>query len=205
MSERRACHYARKLVGARCDDLAVLRGRFLGSFTGMDSTDVIALYHQLRERMRVDWQRDLPIYELLFDRWERAESLGFGEGASIYHSAMVYGEVKVGERTWIGPYTILDGSGGLTIGRNCSISSGVQIYTHDSVQWAVTEGEADYEHAEVVIGDGCYIGPLTVVAMGVTIGAHTVVGACSFVGSDLPENVVAAGAPCRIIRERTQT
>ena len=116
-----------------------------------------------REAMRDNWHRDLPFQELLSDRWKRAEKLGFGEGASIYETSFVYGDVKVGRNTWIGPYTLLDGSGGLTIGDFCSISAGVQIYTHDTVKWAVTGGKAAYERAPVTIGDCCHIGANVVV------------------------------------------
>ena len=64
------------------------------------------LYQVLRRDMQNKFQRDLPLAELLFDRWERAETLGFGKGTSIYHSSYVYGEVIVGENTWIGFHTI---------------------------------------------------------------------------------------------------
>jgi acetyltransferase-like isoleucine patch superfamily enzyme len=152
-----------------------------------------------REAMRDNWHRDLPFQELLSDRWKRAAKLGFGEGASIYETSFVYGEVKVGRNTWIGPYTLLDGSGGLTIGDFCSISAGVQIYTHDTVKWAVTGGEAEYERAPVAIGDCCHIGANVVVAKSVTIGSHSVVGACAFVNRDIPDYSIAVGAPARII------
>lgn len=157
------------------------------------------LYARLRLETREQWQRDLPLEELLSDRWERARSLGFGEGASIYASSLVYGQVGVGAETWIGPFTLLDGSGGLTIGRNCSISAGVQIYSHDTVKWALSGGTAPYERAPVEIGDCCHLGAQTVVAKGVTVGSHSVVGACSFVNRDIPEYSVAAGVPCRPI------
>jgi acetyltransferase-like isoleucine patch superfamily enzyme len=155
------------------------------------------VYDALRAEMRGRWHRDLPLEELLFDRWERARQLGFGEGASIYHNSYVYGDVLVGANTWVGPFTLLDGSGGLRIGSNCSISAGVHIFTHDSVQWAVSGGVAPYERAPVSIGDCCYIGSQTVIAKGVTIGDHCIVGACSFVNRDLPPFTIAAGAPCR--------
>jgi acetyltransferase-like isoleucine patch superfamily enzyme len=157
------------------------------------------LYDRLRGEMRQRWQRDLPLEELLFDRWERARNLGFGEGTSIYHNSYVFGNVTVGHHTWIGPFTLLEGSGGLTIGSYCSISAGVQIYTHDSVAWALSGGQASYVHAPVTIGDCCYIGPHVVIAKGVRISDHTVVGAGSFVNRDLPPYAVAAGAPCRVI------
>jgi acetyltransferase-like isoleucine patch superfamily enzyme len=149
--------------------------------------------------MRAKWQRDLPLDEMLFDRWERAWDLGFGEGTSIYHNSYVYGDVRVGENTWIGPFTILDGSGGLTIGSNCSISAGVQIYTHDTVKWAVSGGKAGYERAPVSIGDRCYIGPNTVIGKGVRIGRRCVIGANSYVNRDVPAQRIAWGTPCRIV------
>ncbi len=157
------------------------------------------VYRRVRRRMRSQWRRDLPLDEMLFDRWERARSLGFGPGASIYHNSCVYGDVRVGADTWIGPFTILDGSGGLVIGRNCSISAGVHIYTHDTVKWAVSGGSAAYERAPVEIGDCCYLGPRAVVAKGVRVGSHSVIGANSFVNRDIASHTVAAGTPCRPI------
>ena len=169
----------------------------------MNSSDVLRksvleLYKWLRKGMREKWKRDLPFEEMVFDRWERAESLGFGEGSSIYHNSYVYGDVTVGKNTWIGPYTLLDGSGGLIIGDYCSISAGVHIYTHDTVRWALSGGKAEYERSPVRIGNCCHIGAQTVIAKGVTIGDHCVIGACSFVNQDVPKNTIAAGAPCKI-------
>ena len=160
---------------------------------------LLALYAHLRAETHARWDRDLPFDELLFDRWERARSLGFGEGASIYHSALVYGDVVVGPSTWIGPFTLLDGSGGLRIGRNCSISAGVHIYSHDTVKWALSGGALAYVNSPVEIGDCCHIGGQTVIAPGVTIGPHSAIGACSFVNRDVPANTVAVGIPCRAI------
>jgi len=165
-------------------------------------TDVLraglqTLRDDLLDQARARWQRALPFDELLSDRWERARALGFGEGTSIYEASYVYGDVRVGSNTWIGPFTLLDGTGGLSIGDNCSISSGVQIYTHDTVLWAVSGGTAPYEHAPVEIGDCCYVGSQSVVAKGVTIGPHAVVGACSFVNRDVAPYAVVGGVPCR--------
>jgi len=157
--------------------------------------EIRRLYKVLIERMQQKWNRDLPLEELLFDRWERAKQLGFGEGTSIYHNSYVYGDVKVGKHTWIGPFTLLDGSGGLEIGDYCSISSGVQIYSHDTVKWALTGGKAEYEKAPVKIGDCCYIGPQTVITKGVTIGDHSLIGACSFINRNIPTYSIVAGVP----------
>ncbi len=161
---------------------------------------VTSLYGTLRAQMRERWNRDLPFDELLFDRWERARSLGFGDGSSAYHLSYFYGDISIGEHVWIGPYTLIDGSGGgVTIGDYCVISAGVHVYTHDTVAWAVSGGRAPYVQAPVVIGDCCYLGAQVVVAKGVHIGAHSVIGAGSFVNRDIPPYTVAVGSPARSI------
>lgn len=142
--------------------------------------------------------RHLPLDEESDDRFERAKSLGFGKGSSIYHNSYVYGDVQVGENTWIGPFTLLDGTGGLKIGSNCSISAGVQIYTHDTVKWAISGGKEPYEHAPVEIGDNCYIGPSAIISKGVKIGSGSIVGANSFVNEDVFSGTMVAGSPAEI-------
>ena len=158
-----------------------------------------ALWRERRQEVDARFRRTLPFADYVVDRWEKARALGFGEGASIYDSAVVIGDVSVGEQTWIGPGVVLDGSGGLSIGAYCSISAGVQIYSHDTVAWATSGGEKEIERAPTRIGDRCYIGPNTVIAKGITIGDGCVVGAGSVVLSDLPAGSRAAGAPCRMI------
>lgn len=155
----------------------------------------------LQRRREVDarFRRTLPFGDYVVDRWEKARELGFGAGTSIYDSALVLGDVLVAENTWIGPSVVLDGSGGLSIGSYCSISAGVQIYTHDTIQWALTGGQAGPERAPVRIGNRCYIGPLTVIAKGVTIGDGCVIGAHSLVLMDLPAGSKAFGTPCRVV------
>nr|WP_256489335.1 acyltransferase [Pleionea sp. CnH1-48] len=94
---------------------------------------------------------------------------------------------------------MLDGSGGLEIGSNCSISANVQIYTHDSVNWATSGGTEKYEYAKTRIGNNCYIGPNVVISKGITVGDGCVVGANSFVNQSIEAGVKAAGNPAKII------
>jgi len=164
--------------------------------------DLLELYRKARKKFKVKWNRCLPIYEMIFGddaRWERARFLRFGENTNIYQSSHVYGDVKVGKNTWIGPFTILDGTGGLEIGDYCSISCGVQIYTHETVEWALTGGKAKYIYAPVHIGNCCFLGSLTVVRLGVKIGDHCLIGAQSFVNKSIPSYSIVAGCPAEVI------
>lgn len=154
---------------------------------------------RLRGSMRAEWERTLPFDELISDRWARARELGFGTGSSIYALSYVYGLVSVGRDVWIGPYTLLDGTGGLTIGDHTTISAGVHIYSHDTVRRTLSGGSAPIDRAPVSIGARTYVGASVVIAKGVTIGDHVVIGAGSFVNRDVPAFTVAAGSPARPI------
>lgn len=157
------------------------------------------LWHKRREEVNSKWSRTLPLADYIVDRWEKAKLLGFGREASIYDSSVVLGDVQVGEHTWIGPFTVLDGSAGLSIGEYCTISTGVQIYTHDTVGWAISGGKEAASYSPTVIGSRCYIGPNTIIVKNVTIGDGCIIGANSLVLNDIPPNSKAYGSPCRVL------
>lgn len=98
--------------------------------------------------------------------------------------------------------TILD-VGKVTIGDNVMLAPNVAIYTaghpvHHEVR------NSHYEYGiPVTLGDNVWVGGNSVITPGVTIGSNTVIGAGSVVTKDIPDNVIAAGNPCRIIREIT--
>jgi acetyltransferase-like isoleucine patch superfamily enzyme len=161
--------------------------------------EVWEIFRELRDHRVDQWKRVLPVGDEISDRWEKAKYLGFGEGTSIYDSSLVIGDVKVGKNTWVGPFTVLDGSGGLEIGDNCSIAAGVQIYSHETVYWALSGGKIDYARARTIIGNCCYIGPNTIVNKGVKIGNHCLVGANSLVNMDMNDFSIAIGSPCKIV------
>ena len=62
-----------------------------------------------------------------------------------------------------------------------------------------------YEYGiEVTIGDHVWVGGNVVILPGVTIGNNVVIGAGSVVTKDLPDNALAAGNPCRVLRFITE-
>jgi carbonic anhydrase/acetyltransferase-like protein (isoleucine patch superfamily) len=171
---------------------------------GMEPDALAEQLRQLRratdDAMRADWDRSLSFQDTLFDRWERAAALGFADGASIYDSALVYGDVTVGEQSWIGPYVLLDGSGGaLSIGAHCSISAGVHIYTHDTVMWALSGGRDERRTGPVRVHDRCHLGSQCIVGHDVEIGEQCVVAANSFVNRSVPPRTIVGGSPARPI------
>lgn len=162
--------------------------------------ELMALLKRLHELLRQEkfdkFKRLLPFGELFNDREEKANFYGFGPGTSIYDSSIVLGDVTVGSNCWIGPNTILDGSGNLTIGDGCDISAGSHIYTHDTLNRVISGG--GITHAPVRIGSHCYIGPNVIITKGVTIGDYVVIGANSLVNSDIPSNSKGWGTPFKI-------
>ena len=86
-----------------------------------------ALWLCRHAEVKTRWNRSLPLADYIVDRWEKAKLLGYGEDTSVYDSCVILGDVRVGDHCWIGPFTVLDGSGGtLEIGSYVSISAGVR-------------------------------------------------------------------------------
>ncbi|MCC6689894.1 MAG: acyltransferase [Bacteroidia bacterium] len=157
------------------------------------------LHRILFSEFKQQFSRALPFTDEIFDRWERANLLGFGEGSSIYDSSYVFGDVKIGKNTWLGQFTIIDGSGGLSIGDNCTISSGVHIYTHDNIKQTLSGGKFPIEREKVSIGNCTYIGPQSIISKGITIGNHCVVASNSFVNKNVEDYTIVAGNPAKKI------
>ena len=160
--------------------------------------DLRRLYAALQNQKLTEFKRRVPFGDLIVDRWDVAREYGFGEGMSCYDNVLILGDVTVGEGCWIGPNVILDGLGGLTIGDHVDISAGVQIYSHNTINRALSSGEDSIDYAETEIGSRVYIGPNSVIQMGVSIGNDVVIGALSFVNSDVPSGSKAWGIPARV-------
>ena len=152
-----------------------------------------AFIRHLQDKKLTEWGRRVPVGDLLTERDENARHYGFGAGTTMYDSVVVIGDVKVGSNTWIGPNVVLDGSGGLEIGDYCSISAGVQIYSHDTVAWATSGGVAPYAKAKTKIGSRVYFGPQAIVTKGVTIGDGAIIGALTYVDKNVASGETVLG------------
>jgi len=81
-----------------------------------------------------------------------------------------------------------------TVAQEAYLSTG----THDFART-----EIPLVTAKITIGEDAFLGARVFVMPGVTIGARSVIGACSVVTKDVPPDVTAAGNPCRVLGPRT--
>ncbi|MFH1665255.1 MAG: acyltransferase [Candidatus Omnitrophota bacterium] len=134
----------------------------------------------------------------------------FGRGAEFRPGAYAFGcsKIEIGDNVVIRPGSVLaadtrQGGQGIVIEDNVLLGSCVHFYCHNH-QFEdpdVPIIEQGYGLSQkVVLKNGCWIGANTVFLKGVTVGAHSVVGAGSIVTRDIPDGVVAAGNPAHVIR-----
>ena len=112
--------------------------------------------------------------------------------------------IEVGENFFANyNFMVLD-VGKVRIGANAQIAPNVSIYTAGHPIHPDSRNSG-YEYGiGITIGDNVWIGGNTCILPGVTIGNNVVIGAGSVVTKDIPDNVIAAGNPCRIIRAITE-
>ncbi len=119
-----------------------------------------------------------------------------------------YGEfISIGESSYIGPNCVFVDTNGITIGDNGLIGPCVQIYASRhplkaSERILYEGGQSRYvtSTSPVSIGENAWIGGGVIILPGVTIGDNVVIGAGSVVTKDIPDNVLAMGNPCKVIR-----
>lgn len=107
--------------------------------------------------------------------------------------------IELGENVYFNFNCIVLDVCSVRIGEHSQFGSGVQILTPLHPLEAHLRREVEYG-APVVIGADVWVGAGALLLPGVTIGPRTVIGAGSVVSRSLPEDVLAVGNPCRIIR-----
>ena len=120
------------------------------------------------------------------------EQVEIGDRAVIMMGAIINIGAVIGEGTMIDMGAVLGGRA--TVGKNCHIGAG-----------AVLAGVIEPASASpVIIGDGTLVGANAVVIEGVHVGRNCVVAAGAVVIEDVPDNMVVAGCPAKIIKIRDE-
>jgi acetyltransferase-like isoleucine patch superfamily enzyme len=160
--------------------------------------DLMELLTSLRKRTKARFNRHIGTGDLLHDRWELAREYGFGEGASVYDDCLILGTVTLENDSWVGPGCILDGSGGsLTVGHHVDIGAGSHLYTHNTIERALTGHRAPVFHKPTRIGNCCFIGPRSIIAPGTVLGDHCFVAAGSYVEGVFGDYSFISGNPAK--------
>ncbi len=130
---------------------------------------------------------------------ERASIIGFQFPTVIHPRSTLSLFSTVGGGTFIAALSVINPSA--RIGSHCIINTG-SIIDHDVVI-------GDFVHVApgsvisggVAIGAKTHIGTGSAVIQGVSIGSNTIIGAGSTVVRNIPDNVIAYGTPCRVVRQ----
>lgn len=97
----------------------------------------------------------------------------------------------LGYKTDIGAFTYINAKHGVVIEDFVQIGSHCSIYSISTI---------DNKEGRVVLKKNCKVGSHCVIMPGIVIGKNAVVGACSFVNKDIPDNAVAFGVPAKVVK-----
>ena len=126
-----------------------------------------------------------------FEKWQYPE---IKEGKLTKYNWMVQNKdgLKLGYKTDIGAFTYINAKNGVVVEDFVQIGSHCSLYSVSTI---------DNKEGQITLKKNCKIGSHSLVMPGVTIGENAVIGAFSFVNRDVPENVVAAGVPIKVIKK----
>lgn len=99
--------------------------------------------------------------------------------------------LNLGYKTDIGAFTYINAKNNITIEDHVQIGSHCSIYSISTI---------DNKEGPVILRKNCKVGSHSVVMPNVTIGENSIIGAFSFVNTDIPDNVLALGVPVKIIK-----
>ncbi len=116
-----------------------------------------------------------------------------------------YGEfIEIGDYTFINHNAYLMDGGGIRIGSHCFIGPNCGMYTAQHPLLPEERNRGLERALPIEIGNNCWIGADVTILPGVSIGEGSVIGAKSVVTKDIPPESIAAGNPCRVIRQLSE-
>lgn len=141
---------------------------------------------------------------------EKGGEIVIGDDSQVRHGAVLEvsgrynGSIRIGNHSVIGVGSWLQGSGKIDIGNDVIIGPYATIVStnHQYEDTSVPIAQQPLTTGEITIEDGVWMGAHVTVALNVKIGAHSIIGANSFVNKDIPPYSIAVGSPARIVRNR---
>lgn len=140
---------------------------------------------------------------------EGHNALRLGDNVTLYggshYVAHKSNPITIGNGSHVGRNSVLSGLGGISIGENCSISSGINIFSITQDIASNPEGlicKNGVIKSQVTIGDDVWIGAGVTILPGVTVNDHAVIGAGAVVNKDVEAWMIVAGVPAKSIRDR---
>lgn len=126
-----------------------------------------------------------------FEKWQYPE---IKEGKLTKYNWMVQNKdgLKIGYKTDIGAFTYINAKNGVVIEDFVQVGSHCSLYSISTI---------DNKEGQITLKKNCKIGSHSLMMPGVTVGENSIIGAFSFVNRDVPENVVAAGVPIKVIKK----
>jgi len=173
-----------RTLGERVNGVAVLGGfdRAADGELLQHAAFIVALGDNRirRELSRAIWQRGGVLASAIHPAADVSPSARLGAGICVQAFARILSNASVGDFALVEGLTTIGSD--VVLGEAAFVGPGAQV----------TAGAA--------LGEGAYVGANAIVVGPARVGAHTVVGAGAVVRGDLPERVLAVGAPCRIVR-----
>jgi acetyltransferase-like isoleucine patch superfamily enzyme len=180
---------------------------------------LVAIYLSLRWKCQVSTKADIDFpANLRLGRRCRLHAcriiargpIEIGDRSSIMDYVLLstedhQGRIIIGASMTIGPFSLIYGAGGVTIGDDGLIAPHTMVFSTDHISDDIHRaiGSQGVVRRPVQIDRDVWLGAHCTVLGGATIGVGSIVGANSVVKGVVPPRVVAAGAPARILRERT--
>ena len=126
-----------------------------------------------------------------FNKWQYPE---IEEGKLTEYNWMVQNKdgLKLGYKTDIGAFTYINAKNGVVIEDFVQIGSHCSLYSESTI---------DNKAGQINLKKNCKIGSHSLIMPGVTVGENAIIGAFSFVNRNVPDNVVAAGVPVKVIKK----